>query len=279
MDNMRQQDLDSFMRSPGHESETTLLRYSLALSSWVDIIGATMRNQKPYRAATYSLRYQDGKSTGLRTLMGCDDQIMYILSEAACLDVMATQRSVTADRLSRYVTDLTREIDREDVDSEPVKFPIDENNLVDTHQLSANITAIFRVAVRVYVLSLSPTFEFDRREAYRWLGKFAELLSDMPAGPSGFDRLIVWPMLICGSYAPFGSQLRTMLDERFNLSVFSSNFTQMTKVVREVWQLTDMKSAKLAESKIPNPSRHSKYPPLVRWRDVMRLNRWEYLLM
>lgn len=280
MENIQRQNLHEFMRSSGNESDKTLLRYTLALSSWVDIIGATMLSRKPYRAATYSARYQTGASTGLRTLMGCDDQIMYILSEAACLDVLSQQQNITDEVLQMYISNLIGEIEKEENDGEQVLMPCDDSGMIDTGQLSVNITALYRVAVRVYVLSLSPSFEYNRREAYYWLDKFAILLSYMSPGPTGYDASLVWPLLICGSYAPHGSHLRAMLDARFELSVFPGNFSRMAKVVREIWRVTDSRQAEISRTRVhARSTRGSKYPPLVRWRDVMKANGWDYLLM
>ena len=61
---------------------------SMTQAAWVDIIGATIKARGPIFAPSYRTKFEGNTSSGLREMMGCDDKVMYLISEIACLDAI-----------------------------------------------------------------------------------------------------------------------------------------------------------------------------------------------
>ena len=91
----------------------------------------------------------------------------------------------------------------------------------------------------------------------------------IPAGPDGFDRSLVWPLLIAGSVSLPGSSLRTTFEERIaqmgDVAAFGS-IGKARELLKEVWHANDEALAR--------GERQS-----VHWRDVMQQHGWDFLLI
>lgn len=105
------------------------------------------------------------------------------------------------------------------------------------------------------------------------ISRLTEVLGFIPSGPDGFDRSLVWPLLIAGSVSTPTSSFRRVFAERVELlgeqAEFGS-FGRMVRLLQEVWRQAD--AAATAEES--NERRQN-----VHWRDVMRQKGWDFLLI
>jgi len=91
----------------------------------------------------------------------------------------------------------------------------------------------------------------------------------IPAGPEGFDRSLVWPLLIAGSVSLPGSSFRTMFSERsaqMGEAAQFGSFGRVKELLKDVWRLND--------DALARGERQG-----VHWRDAMRQKSWDFLLI
>ncbi|KAI9376662.1 fungal-specific transcription factor domain-containing protein [Aspergillus egyptiacus] len=278
----------------------TITPFSVSLSSWIDILGATMMRKSPQFAHAYRIRHLNGISSGLRELMGCDDGIMYLISEIACLDRLKGE-GLDDFTIYHHVTALTVQLDHAEqaVIDPTLENPMSATGIVQADKLTKNMTAIFRVAARIYLYSLLPDFRHDQQNVIDLVESVGNLLQYIPSGPMGFDRTLVWPMLITGAFSTPTSTFRAILDHRvkgLGESRDIGSFGRMYSVLQEVWKLSDETSEPmytdpnllpyassnlgmpLPSQTIPTIGRPIKKQP-IHWRDIMAVHGWRYLLL
>ncbi|KAI9818035.1 MAG: hypothetical protein M1827_000659 [Pycnora praestabilis] len=239
--------------------------FNMTLTSWIDILGATMIGRAPVFADTYREKHLSISSSGLAELMGCDDRVMYLISEIACLD--ALKREGMDDMLlCTHVAALAEQIGQTEPGPGALSSPYSHTGAIRPRQLSKNMTAVFRLAARIYLCSLVPGFEIDQPSSLDLVTNFAETLENyIPCGPDGFDRSLVWPLLIAGSVStPSSSFRRVFADrvERLGEQAEFGSFGRMVCLLQEVWRQTD------------GEGRQN-----VHWRDVMQQQGWDFLLI
>lgn len=256
----------SEMSDPSHQAP-----FNMSLTAWIDILGATMQGRAPTFAHTYREKHlhPENSSVGLRELMGCDDRVMYLISEIACLE--ALKRDGMDDiQLCQHVHSLGDQIGLTEHGESGPKIPFAMNGVLNGKQLSKNITAAFRLAARIYLCSLVPGFSPNQASCQGLVAKLTQTLEFIPSGPGGFDRSMVWVYLIGGSVSCAGSSFRTFFDERVaemgDVADFGS-FGQVRNLLREVWGIVDSKTPGGGEAQY------------VSWRDVMMMKGWDFLLI
>jgi len=242
--------------------------FNMALTSWIDILGATMLGRAPTFADTYRELNMSRRSAGLAELMGCDDNIMFLISEIACLDV---QKSENIDEvvLCNYVQILANEISNTEQTAGIVHNCFSSTGAIRPKQLSTNISAVFRIAARLYLCSLVPGYEPRQPSTCHLVSQFSDLMNYIPAGPEGFDRSLAWPLLIAGSAAVEGSPFRSMFAERcqrLGEAADFGSFGRIHEILKDIWQSNDAAAA------------HGEFQG-VRWRDAMQQKGWDYLLI
>jgi hypothetical protein len=237
---------------------------------------------------------------GLEKLMGCNDLVMYLLSEVACLDSLKSEGKLNDLAICSHITSLAQTLDQIEPAEQP-QIPYSKSGALRPKQLSKNITAIFRKAARVYLCSLVPEYSRYQVATVNLIAQMADLLQYIPSGPNGFDRCLVWPMLICGANSIPASPFRRILSERCDLlgdAAEYGNFGRMVRLLHETWRLNDdvIFSAGLCEvtpvtAGSPNGSINTPIgasQPLastatrnqtVHWREVMQKNGWDFLLV
>ncbi|CAI4216468.1 unnamed protein product [Parascedosporium putredinis] len=251
--------------------------FNMTLTSWIDIIGAAMQGTAPMFAHTYREKHLSGNpSLGLRELMGCDDKVMYLISEIACLE--ALKRDGMDDMiLCQHVHALGDQIGLTEIGECGPKIPFNANGTLSPKQLSKNMTAAFRLAARIYLCSLVPGFNPAQSSCMGLVDKLTTILQFIPSGPHGFDRSLVWVYLIGGSVSLPGSNFRMFLEERLALLGDVGNFGAMGRVatlLQETWMQTE------AQAKIGTPtSEGGETMPYIHWRDVMQMKGWDFLLL
>ena len=266
--------------------------FSTSLIAWIDIFGATMLGRKPQFAHTYRTRHLNGTSSGLKELMGCEDRIMYMIAEIACLDSLKAESRIDDIYLYGQIAALSAQLDHTEPAEKTFRNPVTSSGAIEAEHLTKNVTAVFRTAARIYLRSLSPDFNVNHRSTLALVESVAEILQFIPAGPYGFDRSIVWPLLITGAFSVASSPFRASLHQRASaLTVLGDfgSFGRMYRVLQEIFRLMDDPTTPSLAVTDPYYARSSS-PSLgtpgvsirkqqVHWREVMRRNGWRYLLL
>ncbi|KMU91341.1 transcriptional regulatory protein pro1 [Coccidioides immitis H538.4] len=276
--------------------------FNMSLSAWIDILGSTMLGQMPQFAHTYRTKLFNGSSSGLCDLMGCEDRIMYLIAEISCLDALKNEGRIDHLGLCGHITTLAKQLDQAEPPAESIADPCADGTF-QPRQLVKNMTALFCVAARIYLCSLVPGFQRTQPSTLNLIARAGELLELIPGGPGGFDRSLVWPLLICGSYSvpnsPFRSVLARRMEQLGEQAEFGS-FGRMARLLQEVWraadgvvedsQLNDASQNDVVAIKTEDGQYQQQSPehiPMesingqntVHWRDVMQKNGWDFLLI
>lgn len=276
--------------------------FNMTLTAWIDILGSTMLGRAPSFANTYRNKHLSASTSGLAELMGCQDNVMYLLSEIACLDSLKMDNKLDAIGICSHITSLAQQLDATEDPSEILQMPYSRSGAIRPRQLSRNITAIFRKATRIYLCSLVPNHNRYDAATSNLVAQMADMLQYIPTGPTGFDRSVVWPMLICGANSIPNSPFRRVLAERIEalgVEADHGSFGRMVRVLHEVWRRNDETtfSAGVCEatpvttgspggsittpiiSGISSNTGNVSKNQNVHWRDVMLQNGWDYLLI
>ncbi|KAL4886923.1 fungal-specific transcription factor domain-containing protein [Aspergillus karnatakaensis] len=279
--------------------------FSMTLTSWIDILGSTMHRKTPEFAHTYRSKHLGGVSLGLRELMGCEDRVMYLISEIACLDALKAEGRVDEMQVCSHVSGLGQQLEFTEPADQLMESPFSATTgLLRPEILTKNMTAIFRIAARIYLCSLVPGFEATQPSNINLVQALTNTLQYIPWGQNGFDRSLVWPLFIAGVHSTPGSLFRTVLAERAaalaELAELGS-FGRMYRVLQEVWRVTDEATEpSSAREDSASPSSQTSSPvkveapsspkedeiswptkevPKPHWRDIMQQNGWDYLLL
>ncbi|GAB7359479.1 hypothetical protein MBLNU230_g6125t1 [Neophaeotheca triangularis] len=242
--------------------------FNMALTSWIDILGATMIGRSPVFADAYRELNLNGGSAGLAELMGCDDRIMFLISEIACLDVQKAE-GLNEMMLCKYVEVLAREIGTTEPLAGSVQTCFSTTGAIRPKQLNTNMSAVFCLAARIYLCGLVPGFSPTQDSTRHLVAHFAQLMEYIPAGPEGFDRSLSWPLLIAGAVSLPDSPFRAMFAERCSRlgeAADFGSFGRIHELLRDIWQLNDPQTFQCETS-------------LVHWRDVMQQKGWDVLLI
>ncbi|KAL2113660.1 hypothetical protein VUR80DRAFT_3114 [Thermomyces stellatus] len=257
--------------------------FNMTLTAWIDIIGGAMQGCAPVFAHTYREKHlSSNPSLGLRELMGCDDKVMYLVSEIACLE--ALKRDGMDDIiLCQHVHALGEQIGLTEMGESAPRVPFNANGTLSPRQLSRNMTAAFRLAARIYLCSLVPGFNPGQASCVGLVDKLTSVLQHVPSGPHGFDRSLVWVYLIGGSASLPGSTFRLFFEERMaqlgDMALFGS-VGRVATLLREVWAQSDALAAQAAAAGSGSPgSDGSENVPFVHWRSVMQTRCWDFLLL
>jgi hypothetical protein len=198
--------------------------------------------------------------------MGCDDQIMFMISEIACLDFQKEQ-GLNHVSVCGFVESIAHEMAIAKMTSEQVVSCFSTTGAIRPRQLTINLTAIFCLAARIYLCTLVPGYGRYQDSMRLLIEEFAECMNFIPAGPEGFDRSLAWPLLIAGAESLPGSTFRLMLADRCGLLGDAANFGSLGRVrelLADVWATNDQIEPGFAA---------------MRWRDIMRQKNWGYLLI
>ncbi|KAJ5774166.1 hypothetical protein N7457_009062 [Penicillium paradoxum] len=283
----------------------TVPPFSMSLTSWIDILGATMLGKTPQFAHSYRSKHLSGTSSGLRELMGCDDRVMYLISEIACLESLKIEGRIDSITVCTHVSALGSQLEyTEDADS-TYKSPYSPGTgAIRPETLTKTMTAIFRIAARIYLCSLIPGADRNQTSTVNLVNALTEAMSYIPAGAFGFDRSLVWPFLIAGAFSTPSSPFRQALDDRItalgDLADLGS-IGRMYQLLNEYWRLTDdpvgsafpsgeaeletgYQSMEARPDSVPSapllsPGMREIKRQHVHWRDVMNRNGWRYLLI
>lgn len=242
--------------------------FNMTLTSWIDILGATMLGRTPAFADTYREKLIADSPSGLSELMGCEDRIMYLISEIACLEALKLDK-MDEVQLCAHIKLLGDQISMTEPPMGTVANAYSATGAISPKQLSRNMSAVFRLAARIYLCSLVPDFDRTQGSIANLVKALSDAMDFIPAGPDGYDRSLVWPLLIAGSVSLPNSPFRRMFSERANRLGEASDFGSFGKIkdlLKDVWHFND--------SALANGDKQS-----VHWRDMMRQKGWDYLLI
>jgi hypothetical protein len=284
----------------------TVPPFSMSLTSWIDILGATMLGKTPQFAHSYRSKHLSGTSSGLRELMGCDDRVMYLISEIACLESLKMEGRVDSITVCTHVSALGSQLEYTEDPDPTLKSPYSPGTGgIRPDAVTKTMTAIFRIAARLYLCSLVPGADRNQASTINLVNALTDALSFIPAGPFGFDRSLVWPLLIAGAFSTPSSTFRQALEDRVtaleDLAELGS-IGRMYQLLNEYWRLIDdpvspsvpsgeseldagYQSVELSQdatsSTLPllSPGMREIKRQQVHWRDVMNRNGWRYLLI
>jgi len=240
--------------------------FNMTLTSWIDILGATMLGRSPQFADTYREKHMNGTTSGLCELMGCDDRVMYMISEIACLDALKVSGQLEDDQICHHVKQLGEYLNATDPKVYDIDHAMSSTGAIRPEQLSKNITAMFRIAARIYLCGLVPGSSRHDSTMFDLVTRLAGVLEYIPPGFEGFDRSLVWPLLIGGSMSTPNSPFRQVFNDRLAcLGEYADlgSFGRMVRLLQEVWHQSD----------------HAGEGQNVHWRDVMQQKGWDYLLI
>ncbi|KAF2499394.1 hypothetical protein BU16DRAFT_453687 [Lophium mytilinum] len=242
--------------------------FNMTLAAWIDILGATMIGRAPAFSDTYREKLIAQAPSGLNELMGCDDHIMYLISEIACLEALKMDKMEEV-QLCAHIKMIGDQISMTEPGPQAVGNAYSSTGAIRPKQLSRNMTAVFRLAARIYLCSLVPDFDRSQPSIANLVHALTDAMDFIPAGPDGFDRSLVWPLLIAGSVSCGGSTFRTMFAERTQRLGEASDFGSFGRVkelLKDVWRINDDAFARGERQSI-------------HWRDAMRQKNWDFLLI
>lgn len=282
------QKLDLPHRVADEQHPLTQTPFNMTLTSWIDILGATMLGRAPTFAHTYREKHlsQINHTLGLRELMGCDDRVMYLISEIACLE--ALKRDGMDDMtLCQHVHVLGEQIGFTEMGETGPKMPFNVNGTLSPKQLSKNMTQAFRLTARIYLCSLVPGFSPSQPSCINLIERLTTVLQHIPSGPGGFDRSLVWVYLLGGSMSAVGSSFRTFFEDRVRQlgdQADYGSFGRVACLLREVWARNDElvcspSTATDAAAGIKPEESLQQGQQYVHWRDVMQMKGWDFLLI
>ncbi|PCD21381.1 hypothetical protein AU210_016346 [Fusarium oxysporum f. sp. radicis-cucumerinum] len=277
--------LTDIVSDPARASTQT--RFKMSLCSWIDILGATMKGRSPAFAHMYrkknevlinpSLSPSLNPSLGLRELMGCDDGVMYLISEVACLESLKND-GMDNFTLCRHVSALDRLFlaKMKKMRDASLKMPVNVNGGLSPKQLSDIITMAFCIAARIFLHGLVPGFNSIQPLCMELVEELTAVLQHIPSGPNGFDRNFAWVYLIGGSVSLPDSAFRAVFEDRLAQigdSFRSGTMGRVATVLHEVWALSDSPTGVSVHGSTTSEGGQL----YIHWRAVMQSNRW-YLL-
>lgn len=251
--------------------------FNMTLTAWIDILGSTMVGRSPVFADMYRELNIAKLGAGLAELMGCEDHIMFLISEIACLEARKLE-GIEEGMLYHYITILGNEITLSEaphgsiqnaISAGVIQSAISATGAVRPKQLSVNMTCAFRIAARIYLCSMIPGFNIGQDCSINLINDFVEVMNYIPAGVEGFDRALVWPLLVAGSASLPNSPFRPMFEERclrLGEAADFGSFGRIRQLFEDIW--------KINEAGFVAGDYQS-----VHWRDVMQQKGWDSLLI
>ncbi|PSK43750.1 Transcriptional activator protein UGA3 [Elsinoe australis] len=252
----------------GLTGETGQPPFSMTLFAWVDILGATMRGKSPVLADVYRELNIANRTIGLQELMGCDDMLMYLISEIACLEERRLD-GMDDVMVCKYIEILGTQIGMNESTSSMPLPSVSQAGAVRPRQLMQNLTAVFRLAARIYLCSMIPGFTRDSPSAVGLLQGFVDAMAFIPPGSEGFDRSLAWPLLMAGSVSTADSPFRTMFIERYGILGNDRDIGSIGRVKDIMLDLWTNNDAAALDPTFP----------MMHWRDVMAQKGWDCLLI
>lgn len=240
---------------------------------FLDIIGSLTRGQAPHLWEKYrGLLSRDPKGLsvlGLREITGCEDEALYLLSEVMCLEHCASQpfsanngmdfinnladyydirlAKLQHRLLSNYdpklqiyeLHKLDGEFGEMVADSER---PVDEPETLTEGEVGSfprkEISLAFIIATRIHIWTILLGFLPENTILQSLLQDLARYIKGIQTGPMGFDRCIVWPLIVGGSLSITTEDRDFFIRRLMYLEPFG-NLSVAETIVRHVWAMRE----------------------------------------
>jgi len=212
----------------------------------------------------------------LQSLTGVADEVLYLLSEALCLEQLGQSPDINLAWWNRKATEIDERLVRAhptcfppttvvNHDSPPslpstlsalalVSYPSPsctpepEPMLLGVQPPHEAITVAFILATRIHIWSIRLGFH-PHLELFRgFLRGLVAVIGAIPTGTMGCDRCIVWPLLVGGSLAETVEHREFFVDRVQHLEPFGA-FSFAERILREVWSLRDRLDARFGKGK------------------------------
>ncbi|KAM0361910.1 hypothetical protein ACHAO7_011817 [Fusarium culmorum] len=208
--------------------------FHMAAFCYMDILNGAMRGESPAMATRYFKAYHSprGPRMGLLELTGCDDRVMCLISEIACLESHTKKRSHSA-LLGGCIITLESAIS--DIEVQYTVMPREAGGHPSRTHVRNCITLSYIVAARLYLRSLAPGFCPISGCTTASIDQLAEILSHIPLG---LDNSIIWVYYVGGSLGCSGSLLRPLLRQRLQEYRVGSLW-KLYNVLGKVWSRND----------------------------------------
>lgn len=234
--------------------------FTIAMASWIDIIGATMLGTRPEFIEVYHQKRSKGVSSGLAELMGCEDQVMYFIAAIAELEASKGE-TFSAQTLAARTHQLEHEMDTAKLHCHTLP------HVHASTKARTCVTALFRIAARLHLWSLTPIFDRTHERIIGLVDTFSNVMNHMPDDPQGLERSLIWPLLVTGSIALPGSAFREMFASRTqNLGSASEygSYGKLRVILNEIWLVDDQA---FAQGRVQR----------IHWRQVVESKDWDFL--
>lgn len=265
--------------------------FSVSLTTWIDILGATLLGKTPVFAHTYRDKHLSAIPSGLFELMGVEDRLMYLIGEIACLEALILNGRLRHELICGHIEALGQQLDSTEPYDRTIERPfLGRNGPFVPAKLAKTINAVFRLAARIYLASIAPGFDCHDPAVMSLVEAATRAIEFIPDGPNGYDRSIVWPLLIVGTFSVPMSSFRCVMHRRVielgELSSFGS-FGRLYRLLQEIWRLSDgpfFIPTGANAGTITSPHTGTRQmkpirPQHTHWRTVMEKKGWKYLLI
>jgi len=171
--------------------------------------------------------------------------------------------------LCKYIEVLGQQISLTEDNTVMIQSAMSASGAIRPKQLAINMTAVYRLAARIYLVAMVPGLDLDQASLANLVAAFADHMDFIPGGLEGFDRSLVWPLLVAGSVSRPNSLFRSMFAQRcarLGDAAELGSFGRMRHLLRDVWAHNDGLISGLGAQ------------PL-HWRDAMLQKGWDCLLI
>jgi hypothetical protein len=237
-----------------HENNDDL---AVVVYAWIDILGSTLIPRSPKLVDTYRKKYFASTTLGFLETMGCDDRVMFLISEIACLeaklhgqyDGRESQWWQDYQALSHHLNALEWKSTAQDVGQERRDF----------------ISELYRTSALIYLFGLLPGVDHNESTLVYVVESISSMLNSTTT-LKDFEYSMIWPMLIAGVHSAPSSSFRTLFHQ------FAGAMEKDTGVLRRLDDLLNdlWRSQEFAkEQGADNPD----------WRQLIRNRGCESLLI
>ncbi|KAG0159100.1 hypothetical protein PDIDSM_6620 [Penicillium digitatum] len=233
---------------------------------------------------------------------------MYLISEIACLDSLKNEGRIDDLAVCSHAKALEEQLEYTQPADPTLENPFSPaTGAIRPEALTKTISHVFRTASRIYLCSIVPGFDRNQASIEGLITAVTDALQFIPAGPHGYDRSLVWPLLMTGVFSRPSSSFRSVIAGRADAMGDHGDlgsFGRMYRLLQEVWRLTDeplnsfqgfpgdnsynssltSPISRLDGSKSPSGAgatlggREIKKQE-VHWKEIMKRNNWHYLLI
>ena len=164
-------------------------------------------------------------------LIGYKNRIMYVISKIACLEKLKASSAINHVQQCSHVIMLNIILNKSELAFKS-NYPYSLDGALVLNLPLGNISVIFWIVTKIYLCSM-----IDSKDEMAIDGLINNFTAIMHYISLGFERSLVWPLLIAGSISMPQSTFCTFFTSRIaNASKASfDKFSHMVSLIQEVW--------------------------------------------